>query len=133
MGLGAENPKPNVAAPFRAAYAVFGCCGHSNPCCDNIEGEETWGELLWWELVCFTYLATYTPPYLSISSPFPSHPSLLATTSSQGPMSGSDDGPKASCLVLIEWEARQKQRQRLVVFGGVSNSEHFQLQFRFRS
>ena len=72
------------------------------------------------------HLAAYTHSHLSISSLLPSHPFLIAPIPSLRPMSGSDNGPKASRLGLIEWEATQRQTRRFV---GVSNSDHFRLGF----
>ena len=74
------------------------------------------------------HFATFTISYLSISSLLSSHPSLIAPIPSLRPMCGSGNGLNALSLVLIECKARQKQQ--LVMFGGVLNSNHFQSQLQ---
>ena len=79
------------------------------------------------------YLATYILTHLSISFLILSHSSPLAPIPFLRPMGGSNDSPKASRLVLIEWETTRMQRLQVVAFGGVSNSDRFRLRFRFTS
>jgi hypothetical protein len=70
----------------------------------------------------YAYLDPFLPLYYLLT---PILLSLLAPSPSLRPLSKSGSGPKASRLLLIEWEARGKQTQQLVAFVGVSNSNQF--------
>jgi hypothetical protein len=63
-----------------------------------------------------THLATHTPSPSSLSPPHSLPNPLSSPIPSLRPMSGSGNGPKASRLVLIEWEGKHVDLSRLAEF-----------------